>query len=71
MHLAEKERSQGWLAKRLRVTRQAVGIWARGEEPCPRARQAQIAVTLNEQSPRTQLRPEDLFDRKGYAIMAT
>lgn len=59
--MEEEGRTQTWLAKQLRVTRQTMGGWLRGEEPVPRPRQAQIAVTLNIQA-------VTYFDRKGFAI---
>jgi predicted transcriptional regulator len=48
----------GWLG----VTPQAVGIWLRGDEPCPASRQAQFAIYLDTKA-------SQLFDAEtGVAI---
>lgn len=62
--LVAMERSQGWLARKLRVKPQTIGGWLRAEEPTPRSRQAQIALTLGIQA-------VDYFDRRGFAIRST
>lgn len=58
--LEEMDRSGGWLAKQLRVSRQVVSAWCRRDEVCPKARRAQIALTLGIQA-------SDYFDADGFA----
>jgi hypothetical protein len=60
--LQEQGRSQAWLARKLRVRPQSVGAWVRAEEPCPRNRQAQIALHLS-------IAAADFFDRHGFAVL--
>lgn len=68
--LSKRERSQSWLARKLRVSRQSVGAWVRAEEACPLSRQAQIAVILSEDDPALTVayKAVELFDRHGFAI---
>jgi hypothetical protein len=61
--LSDEGRSYAWLGKKLGVTRQTVGIWLRGEEPCPVARQAQINVILE-----ITAKEPGYFDSRGYAL---
>ncbi len=58
--LAHQGRSQAWLARKLRVSRQSIHHWIHGKEAVPRARQAQIAVTLG-------INAVDYFREDGYA----
>lgn len=60
--LEDEGRSQAWLARKLRVSRQTMGAWLRAEEPCPLSRQAQIATHLN-------VKAAAFFDRKRFAII--
>lgn len=58
--LQEQNRSQAWLGRKLRVSRQTIFLWVGRKEPVPTARQAQIAVTLG-------VKAVDYFDTEGYA----
>lgn len=61
--LVERGISQASLARKMRVQRQAIGIWVRADEPCPRGRQAQLGIHLGI--------PTEIgsyFDRDGFAI---
>jgi hypothetical protein len=55
------ERSRGWLGRQLKVSRQAANAWVAGREECPKARQAQIALTLGIQA-------SEYFDAEGFAV---
>lgn len=59
-HLAAQGVKQSELARKLRVARQSLSPWLHGGEPTPRARQAQIAVTLG-------IKAADYFDSNGFA----
>jgi len=58
--LRKEERSQAWLARKLRVSRQTICLWVARKERVPVARQAQIAVTFG-------VKADDYFGRDGYA----
>lgn len=58
--LGERDLSRAALARKLRISRQAVGQWTRRDWPCPMTRQAQIAVLL-------EVRASYLFDADGWA----
>lgn len=65
--LANIERSQSWLARKLGVAPQSVGPWVRGDEACPRSRQAQIVLFINDECDGA-LTTGFFFDGKGLAI---
>lgn len=59
--MEERGIKRAWLGRKLRVNRQTTAAWIRGDERCPTARQAQIALHLS-------IRAAEYFDTDGYAI---